>query len=320
MSIVNDHVGAIAHKVVVNPNDLADDLDDMIRSQGEPFGSTSIYAQYRVFKAAREAGITVTLDGQGADELLAGYNGYPSAFIHSLIDQQRFSEVMPFLAQWMRCPGRSIHNAVSMLLRPLLPIQLQKIARKVIMRSPIPDWINTEVLVARGVYVSPSSPAAHAPDAMGRRLVAALRAALTGQGLCSLLRHGDRNSMRWTIESRVPFLTIEMAEFLLSLPESYLLGPDGETKRIFRAAMRGIVPDKILDRRDKIGFQTPEKNWLRSQNAKIQQWLSTAETLSFINLKQGREEINGMLDGSKTFGWHAWVLISFCRWVQVQGQ
>jgi asparagine synthase (glutamine-hydrolysing) len=155
---------------------------------------------------------------------------------------------------------------------------------------------------------------------MGRRLVAALRADLTGQGLCSLLRHGDRNSMRWTIESRVPFLTIEMAEFLLSLPESYLLGPDGETKRIFRAAMRGIVPDKILDRRDKIGFQTPEKNWLRSQNAKIEQWLSTAETLSFINLKQGREEINGMLDGSKTFGWHAWVLINFCRWVQVQGQ
>jgi asparagine synthase (glutamine-hydrolysing) len=61
VDIVNTHVGAIAHKVVVEPDDLAGDLNDMIRAQGEPFGGTSIYAQYRVFKAAREAGIVVTM-------------------------------------------------------------------------------------------------------------------------------------------------------------------------------------------------------------------------------------------------------------------
>ena len=70
-----------------------------------------------------------------------------------------------------------------------------------------------------------------------------------------MLRHGDRNSMYWSIESRVPFLTIDLAEFVLSLPESYLVSRDGETKYIFREAMRGIVPDEILNRRDKIGFQ-----------------------------------------------------------------
>lgn len=81
-------------------------------------------------------------------------------------------------------------------------------------------------------------------------------------GLPALLRHADRNSMRFSIESRVPFLTTEMAEFLLSVPEPFLVSPQGETKSIFRAAMRGIVPDDILDRRDKIGFATPEKDWL----------------------------------------------------------
>ena len=77
VDLVNDHVGAIPQKTMISPEELGEDLDEMILGQGEPFGSTSIYAQYRVFQMARKAGITVTLDGQGADELLAGYNGYP---------------------------------------------------------------------------------------------------------------------------------------------------------------------------------------------------------------------------------------------------
>ena len=75
--LVNQYVGAISHKVAVTPEELGQDLDDMIRIQGEPFGSTSIYAQYRVFRLAREHGITVTLDGQGADELLADLANRP---------------------------------------------------------------------------------------------------------------------------------------------------------------------------------------------------------------------------------------------------
>jgi asparagine synthase (glutamine-hydrolysing) len=148
-------------------------------------------------------------------------------------------------------------------------------------------------------------------------LAGALRESLTGQGLGSLLRHGDRNSMHWSIESRQPFLTIEMAEFLLSLPESYLLGPDGETKRIFRAAMRGIVPDEILDRRDKIGFQTPEQEWLRDQRHEIDQWLSAGEDIPFINAKESRKHIERVLSGEASFGTQAWALINFYRWTQV---
>jgi asparagine synthase (glutamine-hydrolysing) len=316
--IVNQHVGAIAHKVVVEPQELGEDLDDMIQAQGEPFGGTSIYAQYRVFKKAREAGITVTLDGQGADELLAGYNGYPSAYIHSLIDQRRYREVVQFLRQWLNWPGRSMRQAVMMLLQPLVPKPFRTLAYKIIGRTPSPDWINSVHFQREGVRVAPPLPLQTEADVKGRRLVAALRAALTSQGLAALLRHGDRNSMRWTIESRVPFLTIEMAEFLLSLPESYLLGPDGETKRIFRAAMRGIVPDEILDRPDKIGFQTPEQQWLYDHKAQVQQWLTAAETMPFINAKESREAVMQILDGSKAFRPQAWGLINFCHWAQAR--
>ena len=94
---VNQFVCATPHKVRVDQQDLINDLDDMIFSQGEPFGSTSIYAQYRVFKLAKESGVTVTLDGQGADEMLAGYHGYPGKRVKSLIDERNFYSAASFL-------------------------------------------------------------------------------------------------------------------------------------------------------------------------------------------------------------------------------
>jgi len=76
VDMVGRYVGAYMHKVRPRPEELPRDLDDLILAQDEPFGSTSIYAQYRVFRSARENGIKVMLDGQGADELLAGYSRY----------------------------------------------------------------------------------------------------------------------------------------------------------------------------------------------------------------------------------------------------
>ena len=314
--IVNQHVGAIAHKVVVEPQELVEHLDDMIQAQGEPFGSTSIYAQYRVLKAAREAGITVTLDGQGADELLAGYDGYPSDAVHSLLDRHRYLEVFRFLKRWAKWPGRGNRRAFVMLMQVLVPGALRGLAYRTTGRTPTPSWLNVEYLSGLGVRLRPPNKRKSLRDAQRRRLVGALRESLTGHGLASLLRHGDRNSMRWSVESRVPFLTIEMAEFLLSLPEPYLLGPDGQTKRIFRAAMRGIVPDELLDRRDKIGFQTPEQEWLRDQSKEIDQWLSAAESMPFLNVSESRRQVERILRDETIFKTQAWTLINFCRWAR----
>lgn len=318
--IVNQHVGAIAHKVVVEPQELGEDLDEMIQAQGEPFGGTSIYAQYRVFKAAREAGITVTLDGQGADEVLAGYNGYPSDAVHSLLDRHRYLNVFRFLNKWAKWPGRSYRIAFVMLMQVLVPDALRGLAYRVLGRSTTPSWLNIDYLSEHGVRLHPPTRRKSSRDTKGRRLIGALRESLTGHGLASLLRHGDRNSMRWSVESRVPFLTIEMAEFLLSLPESYLLGPDGETKRIFRAAMRGIVPDEILDRRDKVGFQTPEQEWLRGEHKQINLWLSASETLPFINTSESRIEVERILSDEIKFKLQAWTLINFCRWAETSNK
>jgi asparagine synthase (glutamine-hydrolysing) len=318
VDIVNAHVKAIPHKVEVDGHELAADIDDMIKAQGEPFGSTSIYAQNRVFQAAREAGVVVTLDGQGADELLAGYSGYPHAYFRSLFEQHQFLQIPSFLRAWSAWPGRSVGMGFVNLGAAIVPQWARKTAYSFVGRDATPDWLDVAELKKSSVRLSPPIDFAKHKDGYGRRLAEQLRAALTGHGLQSLLRHGDRNSMRWSIESRVPFLTAEFAEFLLRLPESYLLSPGGETKHVFRAAMRGIVPDQILDRRDKIGFQTPERSLLQTQRSMIKRWVRSAEEIPFLNAHRVEQYIDDALDGRKPYRHNVWSLVNYCRWSQTR--
>ena len=124
--------------------------------------------------------------------------------------------------------------------------------------------------------------------------------------------------MRWSIESRVPFLTAPLADFMLSLPERYLVSSEGETKHVFRRAMRGIVPDEILDRRDKIGFDTPEKEILNKQRERIFSWIDAGAEVSFIKPEEVRKEVGSILDGTKPFSNRAWRMINYCRWASLQ--
>lgn len=310
---INDHVGAVPHKVSVSPAELVRDLDSMILAQGEPFGSTSIYAQYRVFQLAREVGVTVTLDGQGADEMLAGYNGYPGQRLRSLIEKGRLGEACSFLNEWSKWPGRSRMGGSKRLVAEMTEGWLYTLLRKINGSDAMPSWINGGPLVERGVISH--FPRLRSPqDNSGRRVVAELALSLTRRGLPTLLRHGDRNSMRFSVESRVPFLTPDMVSLLLSLPESYLISSKGETKHVFRAAMRGIVPDDVLDRRDKIGFATPEQAWLLSMADTVRGWLSEDLQLPFFNQAAVRREFELIVTGRKAFSWQVWRWINFCRW------
>ena len=310
---INAHVGAIAHKVSATGAELARDLDDMIRTQGEPFGSTSIYAQYRVFQLAREAGITVTLDGQGADEMLAGYNGYPGQRLRSILETSQFGQAWSFLTNWSQWPGRNRTLATKYFASELTDGRLYELLRNLNGMDNLPAWINPAPLHERGI--STQKPRIRPEfDAKKRRVMDELALALTRRGLPGLLRHGDRNSMRFSVESRVPFLTHEFVDLLLSMPESYLISPQGETKHVFRVAMRGIVPDDVLDRKDKIGFATPEATWLLSMKDTIKKWLLVDLNLPFFDQTKILRELRLIELGQKPFTWQVWRWINFSRW------
>lgn len=246
---------AIVHKVRPEPGELPRDLDDLIRAQGEPIAGTSLYAQYRVFAAAQSAGLTVMLDGQGADELLAGYSYY-----RVYLARERLSKG-DWMSAWRALRGGNARRVLPPLVVPMLaartflPVRLADRLGSVVGRPALPDWIRL-----------------HEADKYYREQerhrfnrTVGLQAALQDTMITSLqglLRFEDRNSMRFSIESRVPFLERNLVELIQSMPAEYLIGPQGQTKYVFREAMRGIVPDAILDRTDKVGFENDEARWL----------------------------------------------------------
>lgn len=312
---VNAKTGASPAKVYVKPDEILTDLEDLVRTLGEPFGSTSIYAQYRVFKLVKEQGVTVTLDGQGADELLAGYWGYPHDRLRSLLADGKWLTALSFLYHWGNWPGRSRKQALGILFQELLP-ESWKFRLKARKNTLVPAWLKAERLpltpekLARPLYTEQA-------ELKNRQLAHALRIDLINGGLQSLLRHGDRNAMRWSVESRVPFLTIPLVEFVLSLPEAYLISPKGETKSIFKAAMRGIVPDAILDRRDKVGFTTPEGDWLRQMDAK--QWIKPEliRSLPFVHADALISHLEEQFSGQTPWQAQSWRILNFLKWYEM---
>lgn len=314
IDIVNEYVGAIPHKIFMNSNDFINDINNVIKSQGEPFGSTSIFAQYNVFKKVKECGITVTLDGQGADELFAGYNGYPQFYIRSLIEKWNFRSAFKFFIAWSKWPRRSKKRLILELIASYLPPFIISFGRRLLGESNSPDWLEFSFFKSKKVKMNYPFNLLNYESSRERRLVGKLRNVLMGNGLSSLLRHGDRNSMNWSIESRVPFLSIEMAELILTLPEKYLVSTNGETKTIFREAMRGIVPDIILDRKDKIGFGTDELEWLRKNKKDFINIIRESKSLPLINSFKTIEEIEKILMGLKPMSTRPWSIINYCKW------
>jgi asparagine synthase (glutamine-hydrolysing) len=143
-----------------------------------------------------------------------------------------------------------------------------------------------------------------------------LRSIYRYRGLPALLRHGDRNSMSASVESRVPFLDRNLVEFSLTLPENFLISDNGESKSVFRSAMRDIVPDSILDRRDKIGFETPQRVWienvLRQHGTQLNSLLNSSDLFK-VN-KSSSADFWSELSRNPSA---AWRVLNFLKWSEL---
>jgi asparagine synthase (glutamine-hydrolysing) len=306
--------GAVRHTVQPTPEELIDDLDSLIDCQDEPFGGTSIYAQQRVFRLAKETGITVMLDGQGADEMLGGYRWYLSARLASLFRQGHFSKAWRFLSQIRSLPG--MDGITRLCLRAgdfMLPEGVQSLGRQFLGKELLPPSMNQQWFLDHGVQ-----PFATDSSATRDVLRHQLYQSLTATSLPMLLRYEDRNSMAYGIESRVPFLTPPLAEFILRLPEEYLISPEGTSKNVFRLAMKGLVPEAILGRKDKIGFATPERGWLGQLYPWVDQVLrsESARDIPALRVAEIAREWQRIRTGRRTFDSRVWRWVNLIRWAE----
>lgn len=225
-----------AHKIHPSSESFLEDLRDFVRTQEEPIISTGPYAQYVVMREASEH-VTVLLDGQGADEMMAGYNPYYYVYLNQLRRQKRYGELARELAA-----SRDI---------------VRKLAK--VKFSPRTSVPMEALLNSQFVSRFKGERTTVTQDNLKERLLEdTFRSSLP-----SLLRYEDKNTMRFSLEGRVPFVDKELMKFLFSLGEDAILH-DGWNKRVLRDAMDGTLPEMISRRRNKIGFTTPEQEWFRT--------------------------------------------------------
>ena len=304
--------GATPHHLIPDPSRLLTELDDLVWHQDEPFGSTSIYAQWCVYRQAREAGVNVLLDGQGADEALGGYHGYFGPRLAGLLAQGRLSTFARESYALHRDGLLRYGMQARVLANELIPASLADRLRQLTGRTTqAPAFIDMQKLGA-----SPRSP--HLGSVNLRDPVRSLSIAqLISLNLPMLLHWADRDSMAHGVESRLPFLDYRLVEFCLGLPEEHKLS-EGWTKRVLREGMTGRLPESVRLRRDKLGFATAEEVWMRkSHRPEFVALLDTSiEASGGILTPAARDSALRMLDGRAPFSFLLWRMINFGCWLR----
>jgi asparagine synthase (glutamine-hydrolysing) len=244
---------------------LVDDLQKLIDHQEEPFGSSSIYAQYKVYELARQHGIRSLLDGQGADEILAGYPRYYKWYWQELFIHRRLARSREL--KYARQNGVREKFGFNNMIASLLP----EFASVFLEQQYLLHALQHEGLTKEFTRAQSKEAYYTAPSVTG--LNDALFFSTFTHGLEELLRYADRNSMAHGCEIRLPYLDHQLVEFVFNLPSSFKIR-QGWTKWLLRKAVDPRLPSEIAWRKDKIGFEPPQFEWM--QNPRLQQLIRSS--------------------------------------------
>ncbi len=275
-------------KVKPTPEKFFEEIKDFIRTQEEPTISTGPYAQYKVMEEAKKH-VKVLLDGQGSDEMMAGYLPYYFVYWRQLFKERRYwlliRELVSSSDIWMNFLKNRFRKPVSVTLL-LSKTFADRYAKETF--STVNDDLKKRLM--EDVFYN---------------------------SLPSLLRYEDRNSMHFSIEGRVPFLDFNLAEYIFSLADEAII-KNGWNKFILRQATTDLLPDIINKRRNKIGFTTPEYDWfMRMKNRIYHLFLSESfSKRKYFNqpevLKAFQQFIEGKNDDTMLF----WRLLNVELWLR----
>ena len=257
-------------KTAPRAEDLISDFEKLCRHQEEPFVSSSIFAQYKVFELAKQHNVTVMLDGQGADEILAGYHKYIQWYLQDMLTHKYAGErnkALTALRQNQIPFSWGIKNYLAAFLPMHTAMYLErKEYNKVVTQPDVnPDFLKRHLRGKEweGIHKSPVT-----------KLNDILHYDTTELGLEELLRYADRNSMAHGREVRLPFLDHTLVEFIFSLPPGMKIN-NGYTKWLLRKAMDKKLPAEIAWRKDKVGYEPPQKQWM--ENPVLQEYIQEAK-------------------------------------------
>lgn len=245
------------HAVTPTAEGFIHDFEKLMYHQEEPIQSASIYAQYKVYELAKQHGVTVLLDGQGADETLAGYTKYYHWFWQELLRAKQFGLLKKERQSATNSIDWNYKNYLAAFFPSLVAKQLENNLYKQVKNN---STINIDFFLQyfdRTILYKP----------VVEKLNDVLYYNTMQNGLEELLRYADRNSMAHSREVRLPFLNHELVQFIFSLPASFKI-KDGFTKWILRTNMNGLLPKEIVWRKDKVGFEPPQQQWMQQATVK----------------------------------------------------
>lgn len=307
IDLIKDKYCIEAHYIYPNKDDLLNCLSEIIWQQDEPFNSTSVFAQRSVFNLAKQNGVSVVLDGQGADEQLAGYHSF---FGYKYLELFRNLQWIKLLKDIFRAKNYHAHHpGFFLLMNRLLPEKVRTIFLKLLYKpTENCDWINFSRLNAISTYPFQVKPF---------DIQSFSQKQILNTNLPMLLRYEDRNSMMYSIEARTPFLDYRLVEYSLGLKSDYKIDAEW-TKKILRESMKNYLPNGIRQRKDKMGFVTPEEHWIKSNPQTFKDLLYNAlETSSGILNKNIFLLYEKMISGKIPFNQTPWKIICFGKWLEI---
>ncbi|MFA6235242.1 MAG: asparagine synthase (glutamine-hydrolyzing) [Bacteroidota bacterium] len=246
-------------------------LDQQIYHHDLPFHSSSMFAQWSVMESVKKGGIKVVMNGQGSDELIGGYYNFAGQMLLGLLFQMRLARFSREYSALKKGFTKHIETDILRAMYNYLPAYVQAKARK-------SQRIGAKILGTSYVQLAIGT----GNDTRSRRSYRGLAVESVRFGLQQLLRYEDRISMAFSIESRVPFLDHRFAELVLSMRPEWKIR-DGWTKYPLRQSGKGLVPEGIRQRRDKMGFLTPAEVWLSEKNSEIRTFVADSRIRSLID-------------------------------------
>lgn len=295
--------GIDALPVTPDPRRLAEEMDALQYHLELPMLSASAYLEWCVRRRARESGLVVMLDGQGADELLGGYHYYFQDLQRDLADRLEWRSLVGNTLAFRRRlidaarkydePRRRINLSAA---RPVLP------------------------LMAGGLlHAAMRATGLRARDADGRRFRQTIASGVQFTSLPDQLVTADLNSMAFGVETRFPYLDYRLVDWLVSLPDEAFVH-DGWTKWILRAAVTDVLPADVCWRADKLGFSAPLDTWLRGE---LRDWAAAelfegpVTAMPFYDGQRVRAEWARHQSGAADLSWPLWRTISINRWLRL---
>lgn len=314
IEVVVQHTGVKGHYIYPQLKDLFSITDKLVWHQDQPYGSTSIFAQWNVFALAHKHKVKVMLDGQGADEQIGGYASYFMPWLASLVRSFRWIKLANEAKALHRIHGVNIGRLSWFAANTLLPIPIRSYLKKRLRGITLaPDWLNMQRL-----GFAPYDLPRQLGITTSRSIRELSLSQLMGSNLQMLLHYEDRDSMAHSVESRVPFLDYRLVEHVYSLPDDFKIH-NGQTKYVLREGLKGVLPEKIYARNSKLGFATPEEVWVRQQapeefRRRLQQSVERSDGLIDASIMQ---VLDDQIAGKSGFSFLVWRVMSFADWLKV---